>query len=327
MMHSSNRQRAINMAEEYKFGIVGAGPIGSIMGAHLAKAGHHVVLVDILKDHLDEIKKNGLMLTGVKGFTARFSPENLCYSIDQMRDKDVNTVFIAIKASLMNKVVPLVAKALKPSATVISLQNGLDTEECLAETFGKERTLRIIVNYAGNVVANGKVKISFFNPPNYIGTITPVAEERARKLAEVITGAGLETSFTREIKKYEWEKIILNSALSPVCALTRRTMRQMMEYEKTRELAEAILREGIEVAKASGIHLDSGFLEYCMSYLDKAGHHKTSMHVDIERGSPTEVAFINGKIVEHGKSKRIPTPYNSAIVSLIKGSELPEHKE
>jgi 2-dehydropantoate 2-reductase len=64
-----------------------------------------------------------------------------------------------------------------------------------------------------------------------------------------------------------------------------------------------------------------------MNYLDKAGHHKTSMHVDIERGSPTEIGFINGKIVEYGKLKGIPTPYNSTIVSLIMGSELPEHKK
>lgn len=314
------------MSEEYRFGIIGAGPVGSIMGAHLAKAGHSVVLVDILKDHLDEIKRNGLIVTGVKDFTTRFPPENLCYSIDQLRDRDVNTIFIAVKASLMGKIVPLVVKSSKPSATFISLQNGLDTEEHLAETFGKERTLRIVVNYAGNVVANGKVRMSFFNPPNYIGTIAPGAEGRARELAKVITAAGMETAFTSEIKKHEWEKVILNSALSPVCALTRRTMRQMMEYAETRELVEAILREGIDVATASGIHLNPGFLEYCMGYLDKAGHHKTSMHVDIERGSPTEIAFISGKIVEYGKLKQIPTPYNSTIVSLIKGSELPEYK-
>ncbi len=105
-------------------------------------------------------------------------------------------------------------------------------------------------------------------------------------------------------------------------------MKQMMEFNKTRELVEAILREGIEVAKANGIFFESEFLIHGMNYLDKAGHHKTSpMHVDIERGSPTEIDFINGKIVEYGKLKGIPTPYNSTIVSLIRGSELPEYKK
>ena len=88
-----------------------------------------------------------------------------------------------------------------------------------------------------------------------------------------------------------------------------------------------ILREGIEVAAANGIAYEDDFLNICMGYLDKAGHHKTSMHVDIERGSPTEITFLNEKIVEYGKLKGIPTQYNSTIVSLIKGLELPEHIE
>jgi 2-dehydropantoate 2-reductase len=167
--------------------------------------------------------------------------------------------------------------------------------------------------------------MSFFNAPNYIGMIDPSSEKKAKELAEIITSADLETEFTSEIKKYEWEKIILNAALSPVCALTRRTMKQMMEFDNTRNLAESILREGIEVAAANGIHFQPDFLNFCMNYLDKAGHHRTSMHVDIEKKSPTEIGFINDKIVKYGKAKGIPTPINSTIVSLIRGSELPEY--
>ena len=120
-------------------------------------------------------------------------------------------------------------------------------------------------------------------------------------------------------------KIILNAALSPVCALTRRTMKQMMEFKDTRNLAESILREGIEVAAANGVHFKPDFLKFCMGYLDKAGHHRTSMHVDIEKKNPTEISFINDMIVKYGKAKGVPTPYNSTIVSLIRGSELPEY--
>jgi len=102
-------------------------------------------------------------------------------------------------------------------------------------------------------------------------------------------------------------------------------MKQMMEFQDTRNLCKAILSEGIEVAAANGIHFKPDFLEFCMGYLDKAGHHKTSMHVDIEKKNPTEISFINDKIVKYGKAKGIPTPINSTIVSLIRGSELPEY--
>ena len=311
--------------KDYRIAIVGAGPVGCIMGAHLANAGHHVTLVDILKPHLDEIQRSGLSITGFKELLVPFPEKNLCYHIDDMIGRDLDFVFISVKASFFPLVLPLMKNVAKPGTTFICLQNGLDNEELVADFFGSENTLRIVVNYAGNLIDNGKIRMSFFNAPNYIGTIDPAAETRARSLAEIITAADLETVFTEEIKKYEWEKIILNAALSPVCALTRRTMKQMMTFKETRKLAEAILRESIQVAAANGINFKPDFLEFCMGYLDKAGHHRTSMHVDIENRNPTEIDFINNKIVTYGKAKGIPTPWNSAIVFLIKGSELPEY--
>ncbi len=311
--------------EKLKVGVIGIGPVGGIMAAHLEKAGHDVTIVDILKAHMDEIKKNGLSVTGVKDMNVKFPVKNICYGIDEISDKKIDYLFISVKASVLPQILPILKPVVKPGMTIIALQNGLDNEDLIADEFGKENTLRIVVNYAGNLIDNGKVRMSFFNAPNYIGMVDPAAEKKAKELAEVITAADLETDFTPEIKKYEWEKIILNAALSPVCALTRRTMKQMMEFKDTRALAEAILREGIEVAAANDVHFKPDFLEFCIGYLDKAGHHRTSMHVDIEKKNPTEISFINDKIVKYGKKKGIPTPYNSTIVSLIRGSELPEY--
>ena len=311
--------------DKYKFGVLGVGPVGGIMAAHLVNAGHDVTIIDVMKAHMDEIKKSGLSVTGFKEINAQFPEKNICYGIDELAGKEIDYLFISVKASVLPQILPIIKQVVKPGIKFIVLQNGLDNEELIADIFGKENTLRIVVNYAGNLIDNGKLRMSFFNAPNYIGMIDPAAEKIAKNLANVITKSDLETAFTPEIKKYEWEKIILNAGLSPVCALTRRTMKQMMEYKNTRKLTESILREGIEVAAANGIHFKQDFLEFCMSYLDKAGHHKTSMHVDIEKRNPTEIDFINNMIVKYGKAKGIPTPINSTIVSLIKGSELPEY--
>jgi 2-dehydropantoate 2-reductase len=59
-----------------------------------------------------------------------------------------------------------------------------------------------------------------------------------------------------------------------------------------------------------------------MEYLDKAGHHKVSMQADIEKGTPSEIEFLNGKIVEYGKIEGISTPYNNIFTSLIRVIEL-----
>lgn len=306
---------------KYKIGVVGVGPSGGILAAHLAKKGHDIVLVDILKSHMDEIKKNGLRITNYRDFSVNFSKENICYSIDELKNRDVDTLFIAVKASLLEQVLLEIRSISKPDMTLISLQNGLDTEDLIAEFFGKENTLRIVVNFAGNLLSNGIIRMSFFNAPNYIGVLTPSAEEKAKKLAEIITDAGLETTFTPEIKKYEWEKSILNT-MSPVCVVTRKTMKEILDFKETRKIVGEIIHEGIEVARARGIDFKPSFFDYCMGYLDKAGHHKVSMQADIEKGTPSEIEFLNGKIVEYGKIEGISTPYNSIFTSLIRAIEL-----
>jgi len=141
-------------------------------------------------------------------------------------------------------------------------------------------------------------------------------------MAEMMSEAGLQTQFTADIKRYEWEKVILNAALSPVCALARKPMKDMMDLEITESLVEDLLREGIEVAEATGVTFDEGFFEHCVQYLKKAGYHKTSMHQDIERGSPTEIDWLNRKIVEYGRAHGVKTPYNLTITALVKGLEM-----
>ncbi|MFX1573405.1 MAG: ketopantoate reductase family protein [Promethearchaeota archaeon] len=310
------------MTEKFRFGIVGVGPTGGILAAHLAKADHDVILVDINKSHMDEIKKNGLIITNFREFKTKFPKKNICYSINELQNKEVNTIFIAVKAFLLMDILPQIKKVVKPNTTIISLQNGFDTEEVIAEFFGKENTMRIVVNYAGYLEFPGIISMSFFNSPNYLGILTPIAEEKAKKLAEIITNAGLETVFTSEIKKYEWAKCILNT-ISPICVTTGTTIKQALEFKDTRNLCREILREGIEVARSHGIDFEPEFLESCMSYLDKAGHHKVSMQADINKGNPTEIEFLNGKLVEYGKMEGIPTPYNKIFVSLIRACELP----
>ncbi len=309
------------MASEPKIAIVGAGPVGGILGAHLAHAGHYVVLCDIQKPHLDVIKERGLSVTGVSEMTAQC--KRVAYNVSELSNfPAVDTIIVATKASVLPRLVPQIEKVARPEACFISCQNGLDNEEYLAETFGPDNVLRIVVNFAGSQMGDGHIAMSFFNPPNYIGAMTTKSEPLAQQLAEMMTAAGLETQFTTKIKKFEWEKVILNAALSAMCALTRKPMKDMMDFAPTELLAEELMREGITVAEASGITFAEGFFEHGIQYLKKAGYHRTSLHQDILRKAPTEIDWLNGKIVERGHALGVVTPYNYTITALVKGLEM-----
>jgi 2-dehydropantoate 2-reductase len=309
------------MTSEPKIAIIGVGPVGGIIGAHLAHAGHHVVLCDVQKSHLDAIKDRGLSITGIREMTALC--KRVAYGISDLASfPEIDTVIISTKASILPRIVPKVAMIARPGMRFVSAQNGLDNEEFLAQTFGADNVLRAVVNYGGSQMGDGFITMSFFNPPNYIGAMTAAGEPLARQLSDMASGAGLDTRFTQIIKRYEWEKVILNSALSAMCALTRKPMKDMMDFEQTELLAEELMREGIKVAEAAGIVFGEGFFEHGVQYLKSAGYHRTSLHQDILRQLPTEIDWLNGKIVERGRAVGIDTPYNFAITALTKGLEM-----
>jgi 2-dehydropantoate 2-reductase len=314
-------EEAKRMTNEPKFAVIGVGPVGGILAAHLAHAGHYVVSCDVQKPHLDVIKEAGFSITGVSEMTAQC--ERVAYSVSELSNfPEVNTIVISTKASILPKLIQEITKITQPGMRFISCQNGLDNEEYLGETFGLDNVLRIVINYGGSQMGDGNIHMSFFNPPNYIGAMTGKSAPLAQQLAKMLTDSGLETHFTPDIKKYEWEKVVLNAALNPVCALTRKPMRDMMELEFTEELAEELLREGIAVAEAAGIRFDDGFLEHGIQYLKKAGYHRTSMHQDVIRQIPTEIDWISCKVVEWGRVYGVQTPYNFTIAALIKGLEM-----
>ncbi|MEK7447876.1 MAG: 2-dehydropantoate 2-reductase [Planctomycetota bacterium] len=309
-----------------KTAIIGAGPIGSILAAHLAQNKQPVILVDVLKPHLDIIKEKGIVISGVSQINVKIP--DICYEISQLKNLEIDYLFICVKATVLQNIMTEVKKVISGQTNVISFQNGIDTEELVSQYVGAARTLRVVINYAGNLIANGQVKMSFFNKPNYIGAIFPATGKIAQEIAGMMTQAGLDTEFTPEIKKYAWEKTILNAALSPVTALTGQTMKQAMDFPETRRLVVSLLEEGVAVAKAipdgtgtGGYDYGADFMNHCLNYLDKAGHHKTSMHIDVEAGRKTEIDFLNKKIVEYGQKMGLPTPYHETIVRLIKGIE------
>lgn len=303
--------------------VIGLGPVGGIFAAFLANSGIHVYGVDIWEEHINEIKSNGLKIEGE-------SPSKLveaCTYVNQLKEREFDYIVIAVKTPNMKNVINDI-KDFPGEFRVVSLQNGLDNEEYLADYFGKKRILRVAVNYAGSITSFGNAKISFFHKPNYVGCICHQHGcNHADEFAQIVTEAGLDTETNNDIKRFTWQKTILNAALSPLAALLNMLMDDLMKNEGTRDLAEALLLEGISTAKAVGYDFGDDFLENCMKYLSTAGPHKTSMLVDMENCNPTEIDFINGRIVFYAKRHNIPTPNNICITSMIKAKELVAQRE
>jgi len=303
-------------------GIIGLGPVGSILAAHLARSGADVIVEDIAKDVLVKVRKDGLRVSGVRELSVRV--DKVVGSLAELAGFKPDIVFVATKACFLKSVLAEFKPVCTPKMKVVSFQNGLDTECLIAETLGIETAYRVVVNYAGNLVGPGDARMNWFQPPNYVGAFRKElyrTDETTKYIADKMTICGLATEEVSDIKRHVWEKAILNSALCSVCALTRQTMKEAMKFELSRGLAVRVLEEGLTVARTDGYDFGEDAVDRFTGYLEKGGAHKPSMLVDVETKRMTEVDFLSGAIVRYGERYGIATPVNNVLTGLLKGLE------
>jgi 2-dehydropantoate 2-reductase len=303
-------------------GIVGLGPVGSILAAHLAKGGVNVVVEDIAQELLVRIREDGLRVSGITALAAQV--DKVVGSLAELAEFKPDMVFVATKACFLRSVLAELKHVCTRKMKVVSFQNGLDNERSIAETLGIETAYRVVVNYAGNLFGPGHARMNWFQPPNYVGAFRKgiyTTDETTKDIADMMTTCGLVTEEVSDIKRYVWEKVILNSALCSVCALTGQTMKGAMEFEFSRDLSVRVLEEGLAVAKADGYDFGEDAVDRFTSYLEKGGTHKPSMLVDVENKRMTEVDFLSGAIADYGERYGIETPVNDVLTRLLKSLE------
>jgi 2-dehydropantoate 2-reductase len=300
--------------------IIGAGPVGGILAAHLCSAGHTVILVDSWKEHLRQIESQGLKIIGNEEKVAR--PAYLYASASELGDPMPEFVFISVKACYLEDVLHAIPDRIKNSNTVfISAQNGLDTEQSIVKHLGSGHVLRAVITFAGYPVGPGTIRETFYIPPCQIGWLNPEGEKPCREVAAMVSEAGLILEPTAEIRKFVWKKTILNTCTMAIAAVTGMNMQEQNEFGPTRMLIEDLLHESINVAAAYGFDYGPGFFEKVMEFNRKAGPHRPSMLVDLEKGRKTENEFLVRRVAEYAERKGVPAPAHRTMAILIDALE------
>jgi 2-dehydropantoate 2-reductase len=302
-----------------KFAVIGAGPVGGIVAAFLAKAGYEVTLCDIVPGLLAPALDPGILLEGADDFQAKVTRTTT--RIEDLLIDPPDVIFITVKATAL----PLIASALEGFAAegryVISWQNGIDTELELAQHLGNKTVMRGVVNFGCVPLSPGHIRLAFHHRPHYLQELDPESKEAAIGICQVLTECGLDTEHTDQLTDRVWRKTVLNACMNPICAVTGMTMVEIINDPITFNLVDALIKEGIAVARTNEFSLGSNYYPYAINYIKNAGAHKPSMLQDIEANRRTEVDYINGKIIKYGLQAGIPTPYNNMIRGLVKALE------
>lgn len=299
-----------------KVAVLGAGAMGSVIGAHFHKGGADVTLIDPFTALVEKINKDGLKMTfngkeEVIKMKAVLKPQEVGSTVD---------VVVVLVKGLFTRSAMENAKCLFGDKTVaISLQNGVGNVDIMKEFLPDEKIGNGTLNMSSRPLELGEVSgaagkgvaIHFVNETH---SKTGIWVE----IEEVLNKGGLLTEYSTDTEVMVWSKLLVNSCVNLTCGLARVNMGIFWDHPDGAALEELIARELVAVANAKGIKMDwdTAWNAYTKDLLPSVRDHYPSATQDIMKKKKTEVDFLNGAVVRGGKETGIPTPVNDVIVKL-----------
>ncbi|MDQ2908554.1 MAG: 2-dehydropantoate 2-reductase [Candidatus Eremiobacteraeota bacterium] len=294
--------------------ILGAGAMGSLFAYHLAQD-NDVTLVDVREEVVAAITARG-------GVQLDEGPVRaVAATRDARQAYAANFLFVFVKAPSTLAAVRAFGGKLNPATPVVSLQNGLGNEEAIKAALGGAVALVIgVTDVASFAVGPGHSR-PLGRGRTVIGSAGS-STATVRLVCELISASGLECSTAYDIRPHLWGKLLANAAINPIAALAGANNEVVASDPDAAQLARQIALEGAAVARALRISLPfPDPWEYVRGIVLATTESRNSMAVDLAAHAKTEIDAVNGAIVAAGARYGIPTPYNEALVRLIRAKE------
>lgn len=228
--------------------IIGAGAIGGVLGAYLARAGEEIIFCDSAQDHVNKINSNGLTIEGPEEtFTVKSTAYTPLQLIEQRKPLEI--IFLCVKAQHTEKALVPFLPLLTPTSQVVSFQNGLCERE-ISKIIGAERTIGCFVNFSADYIEPGKILYGGV-ASLYLGELDGSVTQRITALKERLQVWG-PAQVTDNIWGYLWGKMSY-AGLLYATALVDETMAAVVERRDFREMLMELCSEILEIAEKEGI--------------------------------------------------------------------------
>lgn len=299
--------------------IIGMGATGTVLAAAILSQYPDAVLVGRNATAGNTLLSKGIRVSGAISYQS--AAKNFVSQIKELNQSKLDLIFLATKTFHLHQVLNELEDVYRPGLKIISTQNGLGTEDLIADKFGADAAFRMSLNYGVSLKATGKAEAAFFNRPNHLGSLSPANHDLCAEIAKLLTDCGLDTDFVDDIKLFVWKKMVMKCTMASICAVTNKTIKGALEFAPTREIADACFKEALAVARVVGYDIGEEYLSQAVNYLMKAGVHRDSMCFDIENKAPTEIDFLGGKVVEYARQNNVATPFFITMTNLVKAIE------
>jgi 2-dehydropantoate 2-reductase len=297
-----------------RIAVIGAGAVGGYFGGMLARAGAPVAMVG-RSAFVDAVRKNGLVLDTLQ-FRETVRVEA---STDLEAARGAGIILFCVKTTDTGSTARSLAPLISSSATVVSLQNGVDNADKIRAA-GID-ALSAVVYVAASVPEPGRVK--------HVGRgdlVIGPRDARSENFAALLARAGVACRISENIDGELWTKLIWNCALNAISALSRARYGLIAESEDARKVVAAVVNEVLAVAGAAGIQLPGvdtpqAGLAGALKIATQMAGAISSTGQDLMRGKRTEIDSLNGYISRRGAELGVPTPVNHALYALVRLAE------
>jgi len=300
-----------------KIAVLGTGAVGGYFGGRLAQAGEDVAFVARGRQ-LAALREGGLRIASPRG---DFHLQRVNATDDPAEIGPVDLVFFTVKLWSTDEAAARLGPLIGPDTAVLSLQNGVEANDALARSVGREHLMGGVCYIAASLDGPGAVRQTgpmarlVFGEP--LGRKTRRAEAFLAACARA--KAWFDTELSPDIDRVIWEKFVFIVGLSAMTALTRRSIGPVRADPDTRAMLLDVLREAVAVGRAKGIDLPPDFAEQRLAFMDTLPPGMTSsMHHDLERDSRIEVAWLSGAVVRLGRALGVAAPANRAVFAALK---------
>ena len=304
------------------FAIVGAGNMGCVYGANLARIGEEVTMIDVWEAHVNAMRDVGLQMTGLHGdFVAKVDA-----TTNPSKAKKADVAIITVNTYNTRDAAESAKALLKEDGFVLTLQNGLGNIEILTEVLGQDRVMAGLTFHSGDLKAPGQVTHTN-KGPTYLGELDKSKSERLQAVYERLLKAEVEPVLEDDIMATIWGKFVHNCGLNAICAITDLRPGNIREVPELDHFQTLIIEEVLALVKAKGIVVpEKDPMKFIKDY-SAVKFHRVSMKQHLDRGRMTEIDALNGYVVRESEKLGLKAPYNDALTKLMKGRHhIPENK-
>jgi 2-dehydropantoate 2-reductase len=300
----------VSVKEIERVAFLGAGAMGAAYACKFFHASSFSTVFVARDQRYDRLRAEGVVVNGTH------------YAVPVVHPNEATTpadlIIVALKNHHLPQAINDVTHLVGPETTLISVMNGLDSEESLGSVYGMDKVLYAVavgidaVRDGNSVTYSNPGKVLFGEPDN------SHPSERVRRVQAAFERAGIVSETPTDMMRTLWWKFMVNVGVNQASAVMRAPYGVFQSSREAQSLTDALMREVIVLAQGVGVNLAEQDLDAWYTVLKTLSPEgKTSMLQDIDAGRKTEVEAFAGKVVELGRIHHVPTPVNQTLLTIV----------